>query len=205
MISLNNLNEEEDPETGFTSLGQDDLLISNGPMRLKPDGSFEIKNVPSGRYDVDFLSDFRALNDSYVESVVVGTKDATDTGLNVTGATLVVDVTLSSGVGRVDGTVTTDKGEMVPNATVVAVPDPKLRKHPGRYSRVSTDQSGHFSIRGLRPGEYKLLAWETLENDEYLDPEFLAPFENKATVTKIEKDTHQNVSLKVIPSPSGQP
>ena len=204
MISLNNLNED-DPDTGIVLLGQDDSLGSSGPVRLKPDGSFEVKNVPSGRYDVEVLSDHKGQNDTFVESVFAGTKDVTDAGLNVAGGTLSLEITVSSGAGVVDGTVTNDKGEAIPNATVVAVPDAKFRRHPDRYSRVGTDQSGHFTMHGVRPGEYKLLAWETLADDEYLDPEFVAPVENQASAVKIERAAHQSVSLKLIPAAPEQP
>jgi protocatechuate 3,4-dioxygenase beta subunit len=203
-VSLSSVNED-DNYPGNVVVGQDDSTGFSGPVRLKPDGSFEMKNVPPGLYEVDVLADYKPLNDSFVESIVVGMKDVTDAGLNVAGGTITIDVTVSSGAGSVDGTVANDKGEAIPNATVVAVPDSKFRKHQDRYSRVSTDQSGHFTMRGLRPGEYKLLAWEVLEDDEYLDPEFLAPFESQATVTKIEKGARQSVSLKLIAAAPDQP
>jgi len=112
---------------------------------------------------------------------------------------------VSSDAGVVDGTVANDRGEAIANAQVVAIPDPKFRKNADRYSQSSTDQSGHFTMRGLRPGEYKLFAWEVLDDVEYRDPDFLAPFESKSTVTRIDKGAHQSPSLKVIPAIADQP
>lgn len=173
-------------------------------VRLKPDGSFEVRNVPAGLYDVYLASDARNFADTFIESVVAGMKDVVDTGLDVSGGTISLDITISNEPGVIDGAVTNDKGEAIPNATVVAVPDPKLRKNLYRYYPTATDQAGHFILRGMRPGEYKLLAWTGLDGDEYFDPDFLTPFESRATVTKVEKGTHQTVPLKVIPAPQDQ-
>jgi hypothetical protein len=174
-------------------------------VTLKPDGRFEMGNVPAGLYDVYIASDARAFVDTFIESVLAGMKDVVDTGLDVSGGTMSLDITVSNEPGVIEGAVTNDKGAAVPNATVVAVPDPKFRKNLYRYYPTATDQSGHFTLRGIRPGEYKLLAWEGLDGDEYLDPDFLAPFEGRAAVAKVDKGTHQTVSLKVIPAPPDQP
>jgi protocatechuate 3,4-dioxygenase beta subunit len=203
-VSLSSLNDE-DGYGGNVVVGPDGSSGYSGPVKLKPDGSFEMKNVPPGLYEVEVSDESKALVDSFVESIMTGMKDVVDTGLKVSGGTLSLEITVSSGAGIVDGTVMNDKGEPVPNATVVAVPDPKFRKHADRYARVSTDQSGHFTMRRVRPGEYELFAWEVLDGDEYRDPDFLAPIESKATVAKIEQGAHQNVSLKVIPAAPEQP
>jgi hypothetical protein len=173
-------------------------------VRLKPDGSFEVRNVPAGLYDVYLGSETRNFVDTFIESVIAGMKDVVDTGLDVSGGTISLDITISNEPGVIDGVVTNDKGEAIPNATVVAVPDPKLRKNLYRYYPTATDQAGHFVLRGIRPGEYKLLAWTGLDGDEYFDPDFLTPFESRGTVAKVEKGTHQTVPLKVIPAPQDQ-
>jgi hypothetical protein len=185
--------------------GADDDSGFRSSVKLKPGGSFELKNVPVGRYEVYVSADSKAAADSYVESIVSGMKDVVDTGLDISGGTVSVDITVSTEAGVINGTVTNDKGEAVPNATVVAVPDPKFRKNFFRYAHTATDQSGHFTMRGIRPGDYKVLAWEVLDSDDYLDPDFLAPVESKGAETKVEKGGHPSVSLKLIPAPTDQP
>jgi hypothetical protein len=176
--------------------------------QVKPDGSFELKNVPPGLYEIAVSGDFKGMPEYFVESVAVGTKEVADTGLNVNGGTLAVDVTLSSGAGIVDGSVAADKDgkkELVANAVVVAVPAEKYRKRSSRYQRAATDQHGRFTLRGLHPGEYTLYAWEILEGDDYLDPDFLKSFEGQGTALKVEKSSRRSAALKVIAAPPGQP
>jgi len=186
----------------FTAEGS---MASPGTARVKADGSFELKNVLPGTYSVEVTGDSKMLGASFVESVLAGTKDVTDTGLSVTGGAIAIDVAVSLESGTVEGSVANDKNEPSANAVVVAVPEAKYRTQGNRYQRVTTDQAGRFSMRGLRPGEYKLFAWEVMEEDEFFDPEYLKSYEDRGTAIHLEKNGHQSTSLKVIPAPADQP
>ena len=196
---------DEDSDTGSGVVFNDNESAGSSSLgKIKPDGSFELKNVLPGVYDVLVGSDSQQTNDAFPQSLMVGTKDFVDSGLPVSGGTISVELTVSSGAGVVDGTVTNDKGTPVVHALVVAVPEVKFRKQPNRYQRSSTDQAGRFVLHGLRPGTYTLYAWEVIE-DEYLDPDFLKAAEGQGVETKIEKSSRQSVSLKLIPAPAEQP
>jgi protocatechuate 3,4-dioxygenase beta subunit len=173
--------------------------------QAKDDGSFELKDVLPGLYEIEISSNSKAMADTLVESVVAGTKDVADTGLNINGGTLAIDVTLSLGAGEVNGTALNDKKEPVANAVVVAVPEDKFRNRQNHYQRSATDQDGRFTLHGLRPGNYTLYAWDALDGDDYLDPDFLKLFESQGTLIKVERSSHQTVALKVIPAAADQP
>ncbi len=195
---------DDDFFNGVTISG-DESAGSPGFAKLKPDGSFEFKNVPPGVYELNVSGDTKAFTNSYVESLAVGTKNYVDTGLNVSGGTLSLDVTVSAEAGILEGTVTSEKNEPVVDSVVVAVPDPQFRKQASRYQKASADQSGRFTLRGLRPGTYTLFAWEHLEGDEYREADFLKPFEGRGVEVKVEKSSHQTVPLKVLTAPADQP
>lgn len=173
--------------------------------QVKPDGSFELKDVPPGIYEIEFSSDSKSLAGYFIESVVVGTKDVTETGLRANGGTLGVDVTLSDGAVEVNGVTQNDKSEPIANATVVAVPEEKYRRRESHYKKSATDQRGRFNLAGLRPGKYTLYAWEVLDGDDYLDPDFLKQFESQGTAIKVEKGGRLTVALKAIPTAADQP
>jgi protocatechuate 3,4-dioxygenase beta subunit len=187
------------------AMSYDEAPSSHGFARVKPDGSFELSNVPAGTYDFSVSGDAKAFNETYVDSATVGTKNVVDTGLKVNGGIVVADVSVSSETGRIEGTVTAEKGDPVADAVVVAVPNSRFRKQASRYRKVSADQAGKFTIRGLRPGTYTLLAWEHLEGDEYQDADFLKPYEDRGVEVKVEKASQQTVALKVIAAPAEQP
>jgi len=166
------------------------------PAKVKSDGSFEMKELPPGSYEVQ-VSVGSGSSDYFVESAMVGTKETEEAGLNVSGGTIPLEVTLSAGAGVAEGTVVNEKNEPVVNAVVVAAPEAKYQKRSSHYYRGSTDQNGRFTIRGIRPGNYTLYSWESLEGEDYLDPDFLKRFEG--TSVKLEKSGHTTASLKVIP------
>jgi hypothetical protein len=203
MVYLRQL-DDEDPYDGVMFSG-DDALRTPSFTKIKADGSFELKNVPQGVYDLSVSGDSKTMNEAFTESIVVGTRDFAETGLTVNGGTLSVELTVSDGAGVVDGTVTNDKGIPIANAIVVAVPEARFRKQPYRYQHASSDQGGRFTLRGLRPGTYSLFAWEVLDGDAYFDPEFLKTTEGHETVIKIEKSSRQSVALKAIAAVVDQP
>jgi protocatechuate 3,4-dioxygenase beta subunit len=173
--------------------------------QVKDDGSFELKDVLPGLYEIEISSNFKAMADALVESVTAGTKDVADTGLNINGGTLAMDVSVSLGAGEVNGTAVNDKTEPIANAVVVAVPEEKFRTRQSHYRRGATDQDGRFLLNGLWPGKYTLYAWEVLDGEDYLDADFLKQFESQGTPIKVEKASRQTVALKVIPAGADQP
>jgi Carboxypeptidase regulatory-like domain len=204
VIFLHSLDGDDSFENGVTMSG-DETAGSPSFAKLKPDGSFELKNVPPGRYELIVTGGSQEQRDTFVESVAAGTKDFVDTALNIDGGSVVLDVAVSAGAGLVDGVVTTEKNEPAPGSVVIAVPEARFRKQAFRYARAETDQNGHFSMRGLRPGAYTIYAWEHLDGDEYLDADFLKSSDGRGTGIKIEKSSHQSVELKLIPAGPEQP
>jgi len=196
--------EGDDPYDGVTIDG-DGSATSPNLVKVKPGGSFELRNVAPGVYEIDVSGDAKEFGNAFVESLAVGTKNYVDTGLNISGGTMAVDVTVSGEAGIIDGTVTSDKNEPAGECVVVAVPEARFRAQAARYQKVLADQSGHFMLRGLRPGAYTLFAWEHLDGDEYRDADFLKSFEGRAVEVKVEKSSRQTVPLKVLAALADQP
>jgi len=203
-VSLRRIDEVEDYSEAFT-LVPDGAAGGLGFSQTKTDGSFELKNVTPGLYDVEVGGNTRDAGDSFVESISVGSKEFMESGLAVNGGTIPVEVTLTSGAGIVEGSVVKDKNEPVANAVVIAVPESKYRKRKSFYQRGNSDQQGRFRLRGLRPGNYTVFAWETLEDEQYFDPEFLRKFEEQGTSVQVEKAGRKTLALKVLAAPADQP
>ena len=86
------------------------------------------------------------------------------------------------------------------NAIVVAVPEEKYRKLPYRFASGSTDQFGHFLLRGLAPGSYMLYAWRDVEDDVWRDADFLKSQEANGTSVKVDEGSTQRIDLKLSPA-----
>jgi hypothetical protein len=115
-----------------------------------------------------------------------------------------LDLLASPNGAIAEGVVMNEKNEPVSDAVVVAVPEPRLRTHPDRFHKVSADQQGHFMLRSLPPGDYTLLAWEGLDDDAYLNPEFLKKWERQGKILHTHELDHVATQLVVIADAQGQ-
>ena len=71
----------------------------------------------------------------------------------------VLEVTLSAAAARVDAVVMDKDGKAGWHAVVALVPK------DGSPTLVQTaDENGILSFKGLKPGEYRLLAWDDVES-----------------------------------------
>jgi hypothetical protein len=104
---------------------------------------------------------------------------------------------MSANVSQIDGSVLNDSGQPLPGVQAVLVPD-RNREHTELFKVATTDQTGHFSMRGLAPGDYKLFAWETLESFAYFDPELLKQSESQAKAVHIVESSKLNFEIHAI-------
>jgi hypothetical protein len=128
----------------------------------------------------------------YVKSITYGGRDVTEEGVEmVSGAPL--EVVISAAAAQVDVVVVDKDGKVGWNATVALVP-----KSGANISVRTADENGMLSLRGLKPGDYKLYAWEDVEQGAPMDPDFLKQFEGQAKSVKLDASAHEAVMLKAI-------
>jgi hypothetical protein len=88
---------------------------------------------------------------------------------------------------------------------IVAVPEARWRDRTDRYRKVVSDQSGRFTLRGIAPGEYTLLAWENVEGEAYSNPEFLKKYERQGSALHLGEGDRKSVRVPVIAEAEEQP
>jgi len=162
------------------------------------DGSFQWTDVPAGNYYVQIVGDGLVSADWFMKSVLGGGRDVNDSGISVNGGDVVLDLVASANGGVAEGVVVNDKGDPVPNAIVVAVPEMRMRGRIDRYGKTVSDQTGRFSLRALRPGDYTLFAWENVEGEEYFNPEFLKSYEGQGSSLHVSEGERKSLQLQVI-------
>jgi len=184
--------------------GDDDLAVmvtGDGFSRLarvSADGSFEWKNVPPGNYYVQLVSDAGVGADWYLKSVLAGSRETEESGLNVEGGAIGLDLVASANGAAVDGLVADAKGSAIADAVIVAVPAVRLRARTDRYLKTVTDQSGRFTLHGIPPGEYTLFAWENVEGEAYYDPEFLKKYDGQGMALRLSEGERKSVQVPAI-------
>jgi hypothetical protein len=169
------------------------------------DGSFEWKNVPAGNYFVQLAGEGGPDADLFLKSAAAGNRDAGDAGIIVSGGAVVLDLVASANGGSVDGVAVDSKGEPVANAVIVAVPESRLRGHVERYRKTVSDQGGRFALHGIAPGDYTVLAWESVEGEAYYNPEFFKTYEAQGSALRVGEGDRKSLRLEVIADGEEQP
>ena len=172
--------------------------IDNASMN--PDGTFVFHEVPEANYRIRM---FPVPAGFYLKSS--GSNDPLDAGLSVSQghAPPPLELVLSTGAARVDGIVKSGDQPSA-GATVVLVPDDK-RALSADYQQARTDQMGRFAMRNVSPGNYTVFAWETVERNAYMDPDFLGQFEDRGQTVHVEESGRVSVELNAIPAEETAP
>ena len=167
------------------------------PRPMAPDGTFSLDGVPPGEYR---LMVNYPQPDFYVSEARLNSVDVLHQPLLISNTpTGTLEIVLSSKAGRIDGTVLNEQSQPVAGIQTVLIPD-RFRDRSDAYKTTVTDSNGHFVFRGVEPGEYKIFAWEALENYAYFDPDFLRAFEQHGKPVSISESSKYTADVKIIPA-----
>ncbi len=161
-------------------------------------GSLRIRNIPSGKYWVDFANVPLGF---YVKSVRLGPQDGTSAPLIIReGDKSPLDIALSDRTATLSGVVETAKGAPVSISQVVLAPaSPELAGVSRLVKGAISNSSGAFQFTNVAPGEYFLLAFEDTLPGEAEDPEFRASFQDDALEVSIAPASSQSAMVFAIP------
>jgi len=163
---------------------------------IRDDAALLFHSIAAGLYRVSI----NRLQNLYIKSIQWGTQDITDIPLDLLGGVpprTELAVALGADAGQIEGIVTSEKSEPADSATVTLVPVGAHRSRPF-YKTTSTDAAGHFTIRGIAPGPYKLYAWDKVDTNAVVyDPEFLRPYEAIGQAVEVASSDKKVVELKL--------
>ncbi len=151
------------------------VYVSLGPARLQYEGIF----IKFARYEAtDVL-----MNPMHVEA-------------NSSGQ---LDISVTAGGGKITGTVIDARSQAVAGASVVLVPE-RLRFRTDLYQILTANEKGAFSIQDIAPGDYRLFSWESIEENDWFDPDLLARSESKGVLVHVTELSTENTSVRIIPA-----
>jgi hypothetical protein len=175
-----------------------DALAFNSTLpqaHAKPDGSFVLSGVVPGIWDIGVQP---LPEGGYVKSMRLGERDVLTEDMVIRPETTDrLHIVISARGGILEGDVKTNSGEDGP-ANVLAAPDGKYSHVLSFYSTVNADEKGHFKLKGLTPGRYKLYAFETLEYCAWCDPDFLKPYESQGAPVQIVEGVNPQKEVRLI-------
>jgi hypothetical protein len=168
--------------------------LLQGPLpagAVSSEGSILLPGVAPGMW---VLSVEHLPESVWIKSVAFGDIRATGDRLNLpSGARGPLRIVLAENGGQVFGNV--EKNGEPSEATVVLVPEEaELRLSPEAYRFSRTDSQGAFAFKGVRPGGYRLFAFESIAPFAWMDPAILNGVEELGqaiVVTEGERSTRQ--------------
>ena len=148
------------------------------------DGTFEFPLLGAERYRVNVVD-----HGLYLKEVRYGDVVSKDGTLTVTGAGGILQLVLSTRVAHVNGKVSTT------SAQVVLIPAGAA----GEVQQATLDQTGAFTFGDLRPGTYKLYAFEGAPDGVWEDPDFLKEFSAAGMEIHLDEGESKNADAPLIP------
>jgi hypothetical protein len=109
-----------------------------------------------------------------------------------------LQIVANSSAGELDGIVLNGTRQAIPGIETVLIPD-RQRDRRELYLKTKTDREGRFSFRGIPPGNYKIFAWENLEQYGYFDPSVVQRADTQATPVRVTESSTQSIEVRSIP------
>jgi hypothetical protein len=159
--------------------------------RVNEKGEAELQQVPPGVYDVEVWNFGKAYAVDQVSVKGVSVKGRRVTV--VAGSLPSISITLVPGDAQVNGVVNR-AGKGVAGAMVVLVPtNPNL--HRDLFRRDQSDLDGTFSLQGVVPGSYTVLAIDDGWSLDWSEPAVIAAYLKGGRTIKIAGQSKQPVDL----------
>jgi uncharacterized protein (DUF2141 family) len=158
-------------------------------------GMYVFRNVPEGTYDINV----EPVPAGYYLKATNGSDTLDSVNVGRGHGSAVPDITLSPASAWVSGSVS-NGNQATSGISVVLVPTGKRQAQPQYYKTAMTDRLGRFTLRTVAPGDYKLYAWEEVERDAYMDPDFLRDYEDRGQSVHVEDSPVTGLQVDMIPA-----
>ena len=174
------------------------FLVGSGNGLVKEDGTFEVTGLLGSKRlqaygfpDTWMLKAIRGKNGDVTDQRLAFGAGETHDGF---------EVVLTNRVTTVTGSVTDDQKRPVKDYAVgIFSEDPAhWGFSTGRVMTVRSDQDGRYEVKGLQPGRYLAVALPEVNNEEFIDSEYLERLRPLATSLTLSEGEANSLNLRLI-------
>ena len=174
------------------------LALGPQPVsKVAVDGTIHLAGVTPGLWNfvVDSLPE-----GLFIQSATFGDADVLGGDLNVlAGAPGVLRIVLGANGAQISGVVTAS-GQPTKATVVLAPSAPELLHAVSLYRAASSNENGVFVFKGVRPGAYKLFAFEDIEPFSWLDADLLKTVDSSGDPIVVAEGDRLTRQLTLVPA-----
>jgi hypothetical protein len=166
-------------------------------------GNVQLAGLTPGVWE--FMTD--ALPDNFcVKTATLNNSDLLSQTVSFTGdPRQTLHIVISPHCPEIVGTVLDESGQPHRATVVLAPAESDLRASPRNFRSVFSDEQGTFSLKGVRPGSYKLFALEDAAAFAWLDPAFLSQVEPMGESVSVAEGDRATLRIAPIPTETNPP
>jgi hypothetical protein len=136
---------------------------------------------------------------AYLKSMHFGDQDVTNGKIDLTQQTSgALNIVCGTDVGQIQGSVQNENGEPAAQVMITVAPDDEHQSRQDLFYQLVSDTNGKFDYRDIAPGEYKVFAWESVDQEMLQSAEFRKAFESRAGSVSISPGGNASVQLRLI-------
>ncbi len=159
-----------------------------------PEFKFDAQLRPERRYHATIRN---LPEDYYLKSVALSGHELPPGNVVVSGQRGDLELVVSPAGGHIEG-VLYDAKDQPTRGSILLVPDVPQPGPPDLFRRSSADAKGKFTLRGVAPGSYRLVAMESVDLDTEINaPDFLRTMGNRGDGLIVEERGQYTVSLRL--------
>jgi hypothetical protein len=167
-----------------------------GSFRFNAEGKLIASNVPIARYSLEVLG---LPPGAYVSDIRQSGQSVYNDGVLIEAQQNSVQITVKLDGATIFGVVRTEDRKPAATANVILVPPVTRRGNPMAYKTAMTDDAGRFSLAGVMPGTYTILALKSRPYSQpWLNPAFISRYEDRARVVRVETRGTAEIQLPLI-------
>jgi sarcosine oxidase gamma subunit len=168
-----------------------------GTTVTSTDGTFSIPNIPESQYSI-FIEPSEP--NAYVAALLQGRDDILDRGIVKVAQTSPdsLEALIQAPASTIRGTVMASPQQLAGGIMVTLVPEESRRENLSLYKRAIAI-NGTFSIAGVAPGKYKVLAWERIPDGAEQNAEFMEAYRSSGVEVLASAGNTSSIEVRLTP------
>jgi hypothetical protein len=179
-----------------------ELSLTQGGIisgRIRDPNGQPVGGITVQTYRVAYVNGRKTLSEWTSKASRSGAVSVYDSGFTLDGNANPVQIVIDTSGVQVDGTVLNAERKPAAAATVVLVPPAARRQNASLFRNVISDESGHFTIKGVPPGQYTIYAWESVLPSAWMNADFLGKYDGRGRPLLVERQSNPQIQIDVIP------